>query len=66
MIRMRTVSLNQGEERVASIFDGAWTLVSVGVVKGRKLPFYWRNGVPEKHQEVGGRWRDQETVVDGS
>lgn len=51
---------------VASICHGPWTLVSAGVVKGRRLTSYWHDGVPQEIQKAGGTWEDEEVVVDGN
>lgn len=50
---------------VASICHGPWTLVSAGVVKGRKLTSFWHDGVPEEIKSAGGIYQDKEVVVDG-
>lgn len=50
---------------VASICHGPWTLVSAGVVKGRKLTSYWYDGVPEEVKGAGGNYQDRAVVVDG-
>jgi len=51
---------------VASICHGPWTLVSAGVVRGRRLTSYWHDGVPEEIEKAGGIWEDEEVVVDGN
>jgi protease I len=51
---------------VASICHGPWTLVSAGLVKGRRMTSYWHDGVPEEIKDGGGRWEDAEVVVDGN
>ena len=51
---------------VASICHGPWTLVSAGLVKGRKLTSFWGDGVPEEIQKAGGKYEDSEVVVDGN
>jgi protease I len=51
---------------VAAICHGPYTLISAGVVKGRRLTSYWHDGVPEEIQKAGGIWEDKEVVVDGN
>jgi protease I len=51
---------------VAAICHGPYTLISAGVVKGRRLTSYWHDGVPEEIQEAGGIWEDKEVVVDNN
>lgn len=51
---------------VASICHGPWTLVSAGVVKGRKLTSFWHDGVPEEIKAAGGIFQDKAVVVDGN
>ena len=51
---------------VASICHGPWTLASAGVVMGRKLTSYRKDGVPEDIRKAGGIWEDKEVVVDGN
>ena len=51
---------------VASICHGPWTLASAGVIKGRRLTSYWHDGVPEDVRAAGGKWEDEEVVVDGN
>lgn len=51
---------------VASICHGPWTLVSAGLVKGRRMTSYWHDGVPEEIKNAGGIWEDKEVVVDGN
>jgi protease I len=51
---------------VASICHGPWTLVSAGLVRGRRLTSYWHDGVPEEIKAAGGQWEDAEVVVDGN
>jgi protease I len=51
---------------VASICHGPYTLVSAGLVKGRKLTSFWHDGVPEEIKAAGGTWVDKEVVVDGN
>lgn len=61
-----TKSFFEKNKPVASICHGPWTLVSAGVVKDRRLTSYWHDGVPEEIEEAGGRWEDNEVVVDGN
>jgi protease I len=51
---------------VAVICHGPYTLISAGLVKGRRLTSYWHDGVPEEIQKAGGLWEDKEVVVDGN
>jgi len=51
---------------VASICHGPYTLVSAGVVKGRRLTSFWHDGVPEEIKAAGGIYEDKEVVVDGN
>jgi archaeal arginyl aminopeptidase len=51
---------------VASICHGPYTLVSAGLVKGRRLTSYWHDGVPEEIRAAGGVWKDESVVVDGN
>ena len=51
---------------VASLCHGPYTLVSAGLVKGRRLTSYWHDGVPEEIKRTGGVWEDKEVVVDGN
>lgn len=51
---------------VASICHGPYTLVSAGLVRGRRLTSYWHDGVPEEIRGAGGIWEDNEAVVDGN
>lgn len=51
---------------VASICHGPWLLVSAGLVKGRRLTSYWKDGVPEEITAAGGIYEDKEVVVDGN
>jgi archaeal arginyl aminopeptidase len=41
-------------------------LASADVVKGRRLTSYWHDGVPEDVKAAGGKWEDEEVVVDGN
>ncbi len=51
---------------VAAICHGPYTLISAGLVKGRKLTSYWEDGVPEEIKKAGGSYVDLEVVVDGN
>jgi archaeal arginyl aminopeptidase len=61
-----TKSFFEKNKLVASICHGPWTLASAGVVKGRRLTSYWHDGVPEDIKAAGGKWEDEEVVVDGN
>ncbi len=54
------------DKPVASICHGPYTLISAGLVKGRKLTSYWGDGVPEEIKKAGGNYVDMEVVVDGN
>lgn len=51
---------------VAAICNGPYTLVSAGLVKGRKLTSCWENKLPEEIKKAGGKHVDMEVVVDGN
>lgn len=51
---------------VATICHGPYTLISAGLVKGKHLTSYWRDGVPEEIKNSGGIWEDKEVIVDGN
>ncbi len=51
---------------VAAICHGPYTLISAGLVKGRKLTSFWGDGVPEEIKKAGGHYSDEEVVVDGN
>lgn len=61
-----TRSFFENGKVVASICHGPWTLASAGVVKGRRLTSYLHDGVPEDVKAAGGKWEDNEVVVDGN
>lgn len=61
-----TKSFFEKNKPVASICHGPWTLVSAGVVRGRRLTSYWHDGVPEEITKAGGIWEDEDVVVDGN
>jgi protease I len=47
---------------VASICHGAWSLVETGVVKGRRVTSW--PSLETDIRNAGGRWIDEEVVVD--
>ena len=49
---------------VAAICHGPWTLVEAGAVKGRTLTSW--PSLKTDIQNAGGKWVDQEAVVDGN
>ena len=49
---------------VAAICHGPYTLISAGLVKGRKMTSFWGDGVPEELQKAGAHYEDKEVVVD--
>jgi len=51
---------------VGAICHGPYTLISAGLVKGRRLTSYWHDGVPEEIEKSGGIWQDKDVVVDGN
>lgn len=59
-------SFFSADKPVASICHGPYTLISAGLVKGRKLTSYWEDGVPEEIKKAGGNYVDMEVVVDGN
>jgi len=52
------------DKPVAAICHGPYTLISAGVMKGRRATCYWGDGVPEEIVLAGGEYVDQEVVVD--
>lgn len=61
-----TQSFFAKKKPVASVCHGPWLLADAGVIKGRSLTSYWHDGVPESVKEAGGKWKDEEVVVDGN
>lgn len=57
--------MNKGRP-VASICHGPYTLISAGVVKGRKMTSFWGDGVPQELVKAGAQYVDAEVVVDGN
>ena len=51
---------------IAAICHGPYTLISAGLVKGKKLTSYWGDGVPEELKKAGAIYSDEEVVVDGN
>ncbi len=51
---------------VAAICHGPYTLISAGVVKGRKMTSFWGDGVPKELMNAGAQYIDSEVVVDGN
>lgn len=56
----------ESEKPVAAICHGPYTLVSAGVLQGRRLTSVPWDGVPDEIREEGGEWEDSEVVVDGN
>ncbi|MEA3203542.1 MAG: protease [Thermoplasmata archaeon] len=54
------------DKPVAAICHGPSTLVSAGVLEGRRLTSVTRDGVPDEIRAEGGEWEDEEVVVDGN
>jgi protease I len=59
-------SFFKSNKPVSSICHGPWLLASSGVVSGRRLTSFWRDGVPEDIKKAGGIYEDKEVVVDGN
>ena len=51
---------------VAAICHGPYTLISAGLLKGRKATCFWGDGVPDEIKKAGGNYVDKEVVVDGN
>ncbi|HUR61376.1 MAG TPA: type 1 glutamine amidotransferase domain-containing protein [Candidatus Thermoplasmatota archaeon] len=51
---------------VAAICHGPYTLVSAGVLEGRRLTSVDKDGVPDEIRDEGATWEDAEVVVDGN
>lgn len=51
---------------VAAICHGPYTLISAGLLKGRKATGFWGDGVPEEIKGAGAKYEDIEVVVDGN
>lgn len=51
---------------VAAICHGPYTLISAGLVKGRRMTSFWGDGVPEELTRAGAKYVDAEVVVDGN
>ncbi len=51
---------------VAAICHGPYTLISAGLVKGRKATSFWGDGVPEELRKAGAHYEDSVVVVDGN
>lgn len=56
----------QKNKPVASICHGPYTLISAGVVRGRKMTSFWGDGVPQELVDAGAQYTDAEVVVDGN
>ncbi|HUR62846.1 MAG TPA: type 1 glutamine amidotransferase domain-containing protein [Candidatus Thermoplasmatota archaeon] len=54
------------EKPVAAICHGPYTLVSAGVLEGRRLTSVKQDGVPDEIEGEGAEWVDEEVVVDGN
>lgn len=55
-------SFFEQKKPVAAICHGPWTLISAGVVKGRKMTSY--NSIKDDLVNAGADWVDKEVVVD--
>ncbi len=49
---------------VAAICHGPYTLISAGVVNGRRMTSFWGDGVPQELISAGAQYVDSEVVVD--
>ena len=49
-----------------TICHGPYTLISAGVVQGRKMTSFWGDGVPQELTNAGAEYIDAEVVVDGN
>jgi protease I len=63
MVRLVREAAQQGKV-VAAICHAGWMLVSAGVVKGRTVTSF--SSIKDDMVNAGGRWVDQEVVVDGN
>ena len=51
---------------IAAICHGPYTLISAGLVSGKRMTSFWGDGVPQELQAAGARYEDAEVVVDGN
>jgi protease I len=51
---------------VAAICHGPYLLVSANLVAGRHLTSFWGDGVPDEIRAAGGKYVDNDVVVDGN
>jgi protease I len=51
---------------IVAICHGPYTLISAGLVKGRKMTSFWGDGVPDELTKGGAKYIDAEVVVDGN
>ncbi|WXG46961.1 MAG: type 1 glutamine amidotransferase domain-containing protein [Candidatus Atabeyarchaeum deiterrae] len=51
---------------VCAICHGPYTLISAGLLKGRKATGFWGDGVPDEIKKAGAEYVDAEVVVDGN
>ncbi len=56
----------QKNKPVSSICHGPYTLISAGVVQGRRMTSFWGDGVPQELTNAGAQYTDAEVVVDGN
>jgi protease I len=56
--------IEKSKKPIAVICHGAWLLVSVGLVKGRRLTSYFT--LQDDIRNAGGKWADEKAVVDGN
>jgi protease I len=51
---------------VGAICHGHYTLISAGLVKGRRMTSFWGDGVPDELKAAGALYENSEVVVDGN
>lgn len=51
---------------VAAICHGPYTLISAGLLKGRRATGFWGDGVPDEIKQAGAHYEDKDVVVDGN
>jgi len=63
MVRLVREAAQHGKV-VAAICHAGWMLASAGVIKGRKVTSFF--SIKDDMVNAGGKWVDQEVVVDGT
>jgi protease I len=51
---------------VCAICHGPYTLISAGLLKGRRATGFWGDGVPDEIKKAGAEYVDAEVVVNGN